>query len=118
MITYSQSSHASATGAQNATGRDRADGLDRPRKVRYEPALFSEEKSKMRGFLQPAVHLTPSETQTTFATLSRHRRSKLAETANTTLVKADQWARGAAVPADVSEALERAVTSRKGAGKK
>jgi hypothetical protein len=72
----------------------------------------------MRGFLHPAVHSIPSETQAAFAGLTRGRRSKLAKAANTTLVKADQWARGAAVPADVSEALDRAFASRKGAAKK
>ena len=72
----------------------------------------------MRGFLQPSLRTNPSETQSAFAALSRGRRTKLARTASTTLVKADQWARGDVVPADVSEALERAVAGRKGAAKK
>jgi hypothetical protein len=71
----------------------------------------------MRGFLHPAVHSNPTEAQSAFSKLTRGRRSKLAKVANTTLVKADQWARGAAVAADVGEALERAVAAR-GAKKK
>jgi hypothetical protein len=67
----------------------------------------------MRGFLHPALRTLPNESQASFQSLSRARRSKLARTANTTLVKADQWARGDAVSADVSEALERAVAARK-----
>jgi hypothetical protein len=62
----------------------------------------------MRGFLSPAVTRLASETQTSFRSLSRSRRSKLAKAANTTLLKADQWARGDAVQADVSTALEHA----------
>jgi hypothetical protein len=67
----------------------------------------------MRGFLSPAVTRTPSETQTGFRALSRSRRSKMAKAANTTLVKADQWARGDAVQADVSTALEHALSQSK-----
>ncbi|HEY2516605.1 MAG TPA: hypothetical protein VGI39_37300 [Polyangiaceae bacterium] len=67
----------------------------------------------MRGFLHPAVRVTPSESQANFASLSRARRTKVARTANTTLVKADQWARGDAVSADVGEALEAALAARK-----
>ena len=66
----------------------------------------------MRGFLHPAVQITPNETQTTFAGYPRGRRSKLAKEANTTLVKADQWARGGAVDQDVSDALGRACAAR------
>ena len=62
----------------------------------------------MRGFLQPAVSRAPSESQQSFQSLSRSRRSKLAKAANTTLLKADQWARGDGVAADVSTALEHA----------
>jgi hypothetical protein len=65
----------------------------------------------MRGFLQPSLKKTTTETQTAFAGLSRHRRSKLAQDAQTTLVKASQWARGEAVGADVAEALEQKVTA-------
>ena len=67
----------------------------------------------MRGFLHPAVRIVPSEAQNGFQTLSRGRRTKLARAANTTLVKADQWARGDAVAADVGEALEGAVAALK-----
>ena len=66
----------------------------------------------MRGFLHPAVQNTPNETQTGFAGLPRGRRTKLAKEANTTLLKADQWAGGGAVAADVGEALERAIAAR------
>lgn len=65
----------------------------------------------MRGFLQPAVKTVPNESQTTFRGLSRARRTKLAKVANTTLLKADQWARGAGVTTDVGEALEAALKS-------
>ena len=62
----------------------------------------------MRGFLQPALKHVPSETQSAFAGLSRHRRVHLAETAQTTLVKASQWSRGDAVSPEVATALEKA----------
>jgi hypothetical protein len=62
----------------------------------------------MRGFLQPSMKHVPSETQTAFAALSRHRRARLAEAAQTTLVKASQWSRGDAVAPEVAEALEKA----------
>ena len=67
----------------------------------------------MRGFLSPAVKTNPSESQAAFSALSRGRRTKLAKVANTTLLKADQWARGDATGADVSEALESAFKSLK-----
>jgi hypothetical protein len=67
----------------------------------------------MRGFLHPALRTLPTEPQAAFQALSRSRRTKLARAANTTLVKADQWARGTAVSADVGEALERALASGK-----
>ncbi len=63
----------------------------------------------MRGFLHPAVRPMASESQSKFRGLQRGRRTKLARTANTTLVKADQWARGDVVGDDVSEALEAAL---------
>lgn len=63
----------------------------------------------MRGFLQPALKKIPSETQLAFAKLSRHRRAHLAETAQTTLVKASQWARGDVVPPALAESLEQHV---------
>jgi hypothetical protein len=62
----------------------------------------------MRGFLQPALKHVPTETQTAFAGLSRHRRAALAEAAQTTLVKASQWSRGGAVTTEVADALEKA----------
>ena len=62
----------------------------------------------MRGFLQPSLKHVPTEIQTAFAGLSRHRRTHLAENAQTTLLKASQWARGDAVPAQIADALEKA----------
>lgn len=67
----------------------------------------------MRGFLQPALRPTATETQTKFTTLSRARRVKLARAAQTTLIKADQWARGEVVAAEIGTALEGAVKSLK-----
>ena len=63
----------------------------------------------MRGFLQSSVRALTTESQNTFRTLGRGRRSKIARTAQTTLVKADQWGRGVTVPADLAEALDRAL---------
>ena len=63
----------------------------------------------MRGFLQPSKRPSLSESQSNFQALSRGRRSKVAKTAQTTLVKADQWGRGDAIPTDVAEALEQAL---------
>jgi hypothetical protein len=60
----------------------------------------------MRGFLQPSIKHTPSESQGSFRKLRRSRRSKLAKAAQTTLVKADQWARGDRATSHVAEALE------------
>jgi hypothetical protein len=65
----------------------------------------------MRGYLQPALKKVPTETQAAFSKLSRHRRTHLAEAAQTTLVKASQWARGDAVAPAVAEALEKAVAA-------
>lgn len=67
----------------------------------------------MRGFLHPAVRPIPSEAQTKFRSLQRGRRTKLARAASTTLVKADQWARGDLVSSDVSEALDCALAAAK-----
>jgi DNA-binding transcriptional regulator YhcF (GntR family) len=64
----------------------------------------------MRGFLAPALKVNPTESQKRFQALSRGRRVKLARAAKTTLVKADQWARGESRSADVSTALDHAVT--------
>ena len=67
----------------------------------------------MRGFLQPALRPVPTETQTAFASFSRGRRYKLARLAKTTLVKADQWARGVGVAPDVAAAIEAVLKARK-----
>ncbi len=67
----------------------------------------------MRGFLQPAIRPTPSDIQSAFRAYARGRRTKLAKLAQTTLVKADQWARGDAVPGEIAVALESAVKSLK-----
>lgn len=63
----------------------------------------------MRGFLQPSLRHNPSDLQTQFSKLSRHRRASLAEAAQTNLVKASQWARGEVVAAEVAEALGKHV---------
>jgi hypothetical protein len=68
----------------------------------------------MRGYLQPAVRTKASETQEAFAGLSRHRRTKLARTAQTTLVKADQWSRGEGADAQVAKALETGLKALQG----
>jgi hypothetical protein len=65
----------------------------------------------MRGYLQPAVRAQVGDLQQTFRNLSRHRRTKLARAARTTLVKADQWSRGEGAAPDVAAALEGAVKS-------
>ena len=67
----------------------------------------------MRGFLHPAVRPIPSEAQTNFQGLQRGRRTKLARTASTTLVKADQWARGDLVSSDDRAARARARAAAK-----
>jgi len=67
----------------------------------------------MRGFLSSAITQTPSESQDAFRGLSRSRRTKLAKAANTTLIKADQWARGDASAAEVTTALEHAFAALK-----
>lgn len=63
----------------------------------------------MRGFLQPSLKKTASELQQSFSTFSRHRRAHLAKAAQTTLVKASQWARGDEVGRAVADALEQQV---------
>jgi hypothetical protein len=60
----------------------------------------------MRGYQAPSKRHIPSDTQTRFGTLSRGRRAKMAKAAGTTLVKADQWARGGAITPTVAKALE------------
>ena len=67
----------------------------------------------MRGFLSPAVQAHTSENQNALRTMSRARRSKLAKAAQTSLIKVDQWARGQALPQEISEAIERAYGSLK-----
>jgi hypothetical protein len=70
----------------------------------------------MRGFHTPAVRPLTTDLQRTFQGLSRHRRTKLARAAQTTLVKADQWGRGAPVSAPIAQALEsglKALQSKK-----
>ena len=63
----------------------------------------------MRGFLSPSLKANPSDSQKHFQTLSRGRRVKLARAAKTSLVKADQWARGEAVAGDIGSGLEHGV---------
>jgi hypothetical protein len=63
----------------------------------------------MRGFLQPALKKVPTDLQVAFSKLSRHRRVHIAEKAQTTLVKASQWAAGDAVTPAVAESLEKLV---------
>lgn len=65
----------------------------------------------MRGFLQPSLRHNPSDLQQQFSKLSRHRRAKLSEAAQTTLLKAAQWGRGDAVAPQVAAALEQQVTA-------
>ena len=71
----------------------------------------------MRGFLAPAVKVNPTDSQKRFQTLARGRRVKLARAAKTTLLKADQWARGEGKSADVGAALDHAL-AQLGAPKK
>jgi hypothetical protein len=72
----------------------------------------------MRGHQAPSKRSVPSDNQTRFASLSRGRRTKLAKAAGTTLVKADQWARGGAVDAAVATALESNLAKLKAPAKK
>lgn len=67
----------------------------------------------MRGFLRPSLRPETTEAQKQFAGFSRSRRSKLAKAAQTSLLKADQWASGTAVGADVGQALERGIAGLK-----
>jgi hypothetical protein len=73
--------------------------------VRYERLII------MRGFQTPAVRAQITDPQRTFQGLSRHRRTKLARAAHTTLVKADQWGRGGGTPSEVALALEAGLKS-------
>lgn len=65
----------------------------------------------MRGFLQPALKNVPTENQLAFSKLSRHRRARFAAVAETSLVKASQWARGGAVAPAVAESLDKQVAA-------
>ncbi|MDP9037501.1 MAG: hypothetical protein M3O50_22115 [Myxococcota bacterium] len=67
----------------------------------------------MRGYQQPALRRQATDEQLAFRGLSRHRRTKLARAAQTTLLKADQWARGGAVLPELASALEGALKSAK-----
>lgn len=60
----------------------------------------------MRGFEKPAVRSTVTDSQKAFRALARHRRTKLAEAAETSLVKADQWGRGGPTDPKVAVALD------------
>ncbi len=62
----------------------------------------------MRGSRQSAVRPVPNDAQNKLRALTRHRRMKVAHAAQTTLVKVDQWGRGAALPAELAGAIERA----------
>jgi hypothetical protein len=62
----------------------------------------------MRGFLSPAIRPEITDQQKAFRGLSRHRRTKLARAAHTSLLKADQWSRGSLAPGEVASALESA----------
>lgn len=63
----------------------------------------------MRGSRTPAVRPQTTDLQNKARGLSRHRRTKLAHAAHTTLVKVDQWGRGDALPAELAGAIERAL---------
>jgi hypothetical protein len=66
-------------------------------------------RRSMRGYQRPALRLRANDTQRAFGALSRHRRTKLARAAQTTLVKAHQWSRGDVVAPEVASALEGAL---------
>lgn len=72
----------------------------------------------MRGYLQPGKRLVPSDEQQAFAALSRGRRSKIATAANTTLLKADQWADARGATAEIAEALVKGLEAMKAPKKK
>ena len=65
--------------------------------MRYERGII------MRGFQTPAVRAHITDPQRAFQELSRHRRTKLARAAHTTLLKADQWGRGAGAPSEIGD---------------
>ena len=72
----------------------------------------------MRGYQKPSLRPNLTDAQSTFRSLSRHRRAHLARAAQTTLVKADHWARGHVVPEGVAEALDGAFRALKAKGAK
>ena len=72
----------------------------------------------MRGHLQPGKRLIPNQEQTAFAALARGRRTKIAKAAQTTLIKADQWARGASVTPEIATGLAKGVTALQAKAKK
>jgi hypothetical protein len=72
----------------------------------------------MRGFLRPALRPKATDSQAAFRKLSRHRRTKLARAAHTTLVKADQWSRGGATAPEVASSLEGALRALRAKGAK
>jgi hypothetical protein len=72
----------------------------------------------MRGFQQPSVRSTTNDAQQAFAALSRHRRTKLARTAQTTLVKADQWSHGRGAEPEIAKALEAGLKALQAKGAK
>jgi len=63
----------------------------------------------MRGYLRPGKRPIQTEHQHLFETFSRHRRSKIAKAASTTLVMAHQWARAEAVDAALAKSLDEQV---------
>ena len=65
----------------------------------------------MRGSRTPAVRAQITDPQRAFQRLSRHRRTKLARAAQTTLVKADQWGRGDGAAPEVAASLEAGLRS-------
>jgi hypothetical protein len=73
--------------------------------VKYEPPTI------MRGFHTPSVRAQITDPQRAFQGLSRHRRTKLARAAQTTLLKADQWGRGDGASPEVATALEAGLKS-------
>lgn len=63
----------------------------------------------MRGYLLPGKRPTQTDHQRLFESFTRHRRTKIAKAASTTLVKAHQWARAEAVDAALAKALDEQV---------
>ena len=72
----------------------------------------------MRGFLAPAKRQSPNEVQKAFGALARGRRSKMAKAAQTTLLKADQWARGDQTPKPIADALAKGLAALQSKKKK